>query len=368
MRVAIIHYWLVGMRGGERVLEQLCALFPDADIFTHVLRPEKISPSIARHHIETTFINKLPFAATQYTKYLPLMPRALEELDLSAYPLVISSESGPAKGVIVRPTGRHICYCHSPPRYLWDHYHLYKQDLNPLARIVFEQVAHRMRQWDVTSAARVDRFVANSSFVAERIARYYRRNADVIHPPIALDHFHPSAAPPRDFYLVVGELVRYKKVDLVVDAFRGLDREVWIAGSGEMRAELEKSAPPNVKFLGRVSEEKLIELYGSCRALLFPGEEDFGLVPLEAMASGRPVIAFGSGGALDSVKENVTGLFFVDQTAAGLRQAIEAFEAREAQFDPAQIRGHADHFSAERFKRDFMAVVHRELEHASSPW
>lgn len=368
MRVAIIHYWLVQMRGGERVLEQLCALFPEADIFTHVLKRDGISSEISRHHIETTFVNKLPFAASQYTKYLPFMPRALEELDLSAYPLVISSESGPAKGVIVRPTGRHICYCHSPPRYLWDHYHLYKSELNPLARLVFEQVAHRLRQWDVTSAARVDRFVANSSFVAERIRRYYRRSADVIHPPIALDHFHPAAAGPRGFYLVVGELVRYKKVELVVEAFRGLDREVVIAGKGEMRAALEKDAPPNVKFLGHVSEEKLIELYGTCRALLFPGEEDFGLVPLEAMACGRPVIAYGSGGALDSVKENVTGTFFVDQTAEGLKNAILDFEARAASFDPAAIRAHADRFSAERFKREFMAVVHRELERASSPW
>lgn len=368
MRVAIIHYWLVGMRGGERVLEQLCALFPDADLYTHVLRTDKISPAITRHRIHTTSINDLPFAATQYTKYLPFMPRALEEVDLSPYPLVISSESGPAKGVIVRPTGRHICYCHSPPRYLWDHYQLYKRQLNPPARLVFEHVAHRMRQWDVTSAARVDRFVANSTFVAERIRRYYRRDADVVCPPIALERFKPSAGAPGQFYLVVGELVRYKRVDLVIEAFRGLDREVLIAGQGEQRAQLEKIAPPNVKFLGRVSDEKLVELYSTCRALLFPGEEDFGLVPLETMACGRPVIAYGSGGALDSVKENVTGTFFIDLSAEGLRRAILDFEAGETQFDPHVIRKHAEQFSEERFRREFMRIVHHELENASSLW
>lgn len=361
MKTAIVHYWLVGMRGGERVLEQFCKLFPDADIFTHVVQPERISDDIRRHSIQCTSISKLPFAARHYRGYLALMPRALEELDLSRYDLVISSESGPAKGIIVRPTARHICYCHSPMRYIWDHYPTYKQRLGFPARWVFAYVAHRMRQWDVTTAARVDRFIANSHFVADRIRRYYRREADVLHPPVALGRFSIDPRPTADYYLVVGEMVPYKRTDIAVEAFRGLNARLLVVGDGPERSKLEKGAPPNVEFVHQVSMEQLVDLYGGCRALVFPAEEDFGIVALEAMACGRPVIAYGSGGATETVREPETGIFFREQSAEALREAVAEFERRESRFDPAIIRRRAEMFSEERFREQFSAIVAEEL-------
>lgn len=360
MRVAIVHYWLVGMRGGERVLEEICRLYPQADIFTHVFDPGAVSETIRAHTVKTTFIARMPFARAQYQKYLGFMPRALEELDLSGYDLIVSSESGPAKGIIPGPLARHVCYCHSPMRYIWDHYHDYARTLNPVARAVFSRVAHRLRQWDVTSAARCDRFIANSAFVAARIGRYWARPADIVHPPVDMEAFAPAPGPHRD-YLFVGELVAYKRADLAIEAFRDSGRTLLIAGEGEGRVALERRAPPNVKFLGRVSADRLAALYAQCRALIFPGEEDFGIVPVEAMAAGRPVIALGSGGALDSVKPNVTGLFFNERTPAALRAAIDVFEASPGQFDPARIRGHAETFSAARFRAAFKAIVDEEL-------
>jgi len=361
LKTAIIHYWLVGMRGGERVLEQLCRLFPEADIYTHVYAPDRISDVITRHNIRCTSIARLPYARKLYSKYLGFMPHALEHIDLSGYDLVISSESGPAKGVIAPPGACHICYCHSPMRYIWDYFHSYRSELGFPARTVFDHVAHRLRQWDVTTASRVDRFVANSAFVAKRIQRYYGRRADVVHPPVSLDKFRPVADPSRDFYLIAGELVSYKRVDLAVEVFRGLDRKLVIAGRGSAAAKLQRNAPANVEFLGRVSDEALARLYANCRALLFPGEEDFGLVPLEVMASGRPVIAYGAGGALESVKEFETGLFFRQQNAGALRAAIVRFEEMEAQFSPVRVRRHAEEFSEERFREKFMQIVAQEL-------
>jgi glycosyltransferase involved in cell wall biosynthesis len=361
MRVAFIHYWLVGMRGGEKVLEQLCRLYPDADIFTHVVDRDQISDAILRHRIETTSVARLPCARRHYTKYLGFMPRALEELDLASYDLVISSESGPAKGVVVRPTAAHICYCHSPMRYLWDHYHSYKQELGPAGRFIFSRVAHSMRQWDVSTAARVDRFIANSSFVAERIARYYRRDADIVHPPVDVERFAPHRGGPGDYYLFVSELVGYKRADLAIEAFRDTPRRLVVVGDGAERKALEKRISPNIELLGRVSTEELARLYAQCRALIFPGEEDFGIVPVEAMASGRPVIAYRSGGAVDSVVENATGLFFDRQTVADLTDALDRFEARETRFNPEIIVGHARRFSEQAFREKFEAIVADEL-------
>lgn len=344
------------MRGGERVLEELCELYPQADIFTHVVDRARLSETLKARNIETSFIAKMPMAKKHYQKYLGFMPRALEQLDLTNYDLVISSESGPAKGIIPAPGARHVCYCHSPMRYIWDHYHDYSDNLGGLARAVFARVAHKLRAWDVTSAARVDRFVANSNFVAQRIERYYRRDADVVPPPADLAAFAPVAQPGAD-YLHVGELVRYKRVDLAVEAFRGLDATLVVAGDGEERKALEKAAPRNVRFVGRVSHERLVELYANCRALIFPGEEDFGIVPVEAMASGRPVIAYGSGGALDTVKPGLSGVHFKEQTPEALRAAIADFERDAARYDPQAIVAHAQTFSREAFRRRFTAIV-----------
>jgi glycosyltransferase involved in cell wall biosynthesis len=349
------------MRGGERVIEQLCRLYPDADIYTHVFDPERISDTIKRHRIECTSIAGLPFARKFYKMYLGFMPRALEHIDLTGYDLVISSESGPAKGVIAPPNAHHICYCHSPMRYIWDYFHPYRSEMSFPARAVFDHVAHRLRQWDVTSAARVDRFVANSAFVANRIQRYYGRSADVIHPPVSLDTFRPVANPTRDFYLIAGEIVPYKRVDLAIEAFRGLNCKLVIAGRGSAAAKLQRHAPDNVEFMGRVSDDELAGLYANCRALVFPGEEDFGLVPLEVMASGRPVIAYGSGGALESVKDLETGLFFRQHTVESLRDAITRFELIESKFRPERLRAHAEGYSEANFRAKFRQIVDSEL-------
>lgn len=359
MKVAIVHYWLSGMRGGEFVLEQFSELFPNADIFTHVLSPEKISDKLLRHKISTSFIQKLPLAGRHYSKYLGFMPMALERFDLEGYDLVISSESGPAKGIIPPANAPHVCYCHSPMRYLWDRYGEYRQTLGPFGRTVFDVTAHRMRMWDVTSAARVDHFMANSSFVQSRIQKYYRRSAEVVHPPVALDRFVPATGP-GEYYVFVSELVAYKRADIAVRAFASLDRKLLIVGDGPERGRLEAQATPNVEFLGRVSNQELSDIYRGARALVFPGLEDFGIVPLEAMASGRPVIAFGQGGARDTVVPGVTGMFFETQTAEALTEAVRRFETEvEETLDISRIVAHAQKFSPERFRHAFLTHLKR---------
>ena len=370
MRVAIVHYWLVGMRGGEKVLEEFCRLYPQADIFTHVYVPEKTSALIKRHRITTTFISRLPFAARFYKKYLPLMPAALEELDLTSYDLVISSESGPAKGVITHPNAVHICYCHSPMRYLWDQYQTYRGNSGLLTRLFMSLTMPFLRVWDVSSAARVDRFVANSSFIARRIAKAYRRDAAVIFPPVDVDAFTIADAPKRDFYLCAGQLVPYKRVDLAIAACNRLGRRLVIVGTGSETARLRAMAGATIEFKGWASFEELQDLTRNCRALLFPGEEDFGIVPLEAMAAGRPVIAYGSGGALDTVVEGETGVFFHEQTVEALQAAIEHCESVEGGFDPQRIRRHALGFRRDVFRETFRAFVEtatRDLSGRRSP-
>ncbi|MEM5516228.1 glycosyltransferase [Henriciella sp. AS95] len=349
MRVALVHYWLNGMRGGERVLEAFAEMFPNADIFTHVVDRSKLSDTLNRHNIQTTFISKLPFANKHYQKYLPFMPRALEELDLSEYDLVISSESGPAKGVITKPGAFHLCYCHSPMRYIWDQFHHYRASAGWPAKLVFPGIAHRLRNWDVASAARVDQFVANSNFVAKRIEKFYRRDSEVIFPPVAVDEF--SAVVPEegaDYFLAAGELVGYKRFDLVVDAFNELGLKLVVVGDGEERAALEKKAKDNITFLGRVPFTQLKRHFANCKALIFPGEEDFGMVPVEVMAAGKPVIAYGRGGALDTVIPGVSGVLVNEQTAEAFVAAIERFDP--AAFPREQLIQHAQKFSKNEFK------------------
>lgn len=328
-RVAIIHYWLVGMRGGEKVLESLCRMFPQADIYTHVADPAQLSSTLTRHKIIETRVGRMPFAKQMYQKYLPFMPRALEELDLTHYDLVISSEAGPAKGVIAPPDAQHLCYCHSPMRYLWDQYHVYRNGAGLLTRMAMPMLAHNLRQWDVTSAARVDRFAANSSFVAQRIGKYWRRDADIVHPSVAVEDFAPvPASELGDFYLWAGELAPYKRPDIAVDAFRKLGKPlVVIGGPDQSVAKLKATAGDQTRFLGKVPFDILKDHMARCKALIFPGEEDFGIVPVEVMASGRPVIAYGRGGIRDTVVDGETGVFFDTQSAEGLVDAVERFEA-----------------------------------------
>jgi glycosyltransferase involved in cell wall biosynthesis len=355
-RVAIVHYWLVAMRGGERVIERLLRLFPDADLFTHVLDPHQMSSTINRARITTSFINRLPMSKRLYQYYLPLMPIALEEFDLSGYDLVISSESGPAKGVITRPGSLHLCYCHSPMRYLWDHYHQYKARANPLARLAMPLMYHRLRQWDVSSSARVDRFVANSNFVRQRIDKMWRRDADVVHPPIDTSLFTPSVDI-GEFYLWVGQMVPYKRPDLVVDAFNANGLPVVMVGSGAMAKQLRARARPNITFVERMNFNELRQAYARCKALIMTAEEDFGITPVEAMASGRPVIAYGRGGALDSVVEDRTGLFFQQQTPEALAEAVERMERFLVHFDPKEALRQARRFAPEEFDAKMSALA-----------
>lgn len=349
MKVAIVHYWLVNMRGGEHVVEALCELYPQADLYTHVLDAEVLSETLREHDITTTAVGRLPGAVRHYKKYLPFMPLALEQLDLREYDLVISSECGPAKGVLTTPRTLHVCYCHSPMRYVWDMYWDYLKQVPAPLRPLWRGLMHYLRRWDVTTAARVDHFFANSRYVAGRIRKHYRRDAEVIHPPVRTADFAPSRER-EDYYLVVGELADYKRADLAVDAFTRLGTPLVVIGKGEQLKSLRRRAGPNVRVLGRQPFGVIQEHYARCRALVFPGEEDFGIVPLEAMASGRPVIAFGRGGALETVVDGTTGLFFHEQSVEALVDAVRRYERLESTFDPEAIRRHAEAFDRNVFK------------------
>jgi glycosyltransferase involved in cell wall biosynthesis len=355
-RIAIIHYWLVGMRGGERVLERLLRLFPTADIFTHVYVPSAVSPLIRSRPVTTSFIQHLPGAARHYQKYLPLMPIALEQLDLRGYDLVISSESGPAKGVIAAPDATHICYCHSPMRYLWDHYHDYRDSSGLATRIVMPWAFHRMRQWDVSSAARVDSFVANSSFIQRRIQRVWSRKSEVVHPPVQVDLFTPTRDV-EDHYLWVGQLIRYKRPDIAVEAFNRLGLPLLMIGEGELSDGLKARARSNVRIVPHLPFSELRKAYARCRALVFTAEEDFGIVPVEAMAAGRPVLAYAGGGTRDTVVPGETGLLFSPQTTSGLIEGVEAMEAWLPDFNPDAAVAQASRFSPEKFDVIRMAAA-----------
>jgi glycosyltransferase involved in cell wall biosynthesis len=356
VKVAIIHYWLVGMRGGEKVLDALCELYPQADIFTHVVVPDAISPRLRAHKIRTSFVARLPRASSWYRHYLPLMPIALEQLDLREYDLIISSESGPAKGIVPRPDALHVCYCHSPMRYVWNMYHEYRSSAGPLARASMPLLTHYLRGWDESSASRVDRFVANSHNVAARIWKYYRRDAAVVHPPVDVDAFAPISGVRRaDYFLVVGELVHYKRADLAVQAFNATGKRLVVIGGGPMLAQLRRNAKSNVSVLGPQPFEVLRHYYASCRALIFPGEEDFGIVPVEAMAGGCPVVAYGRGGVIETVVDGITGILFGRQVVDDLIAAIERVDRME--FDRKVLVQHAQAFSATRFKQQMSSLI-----------
>ena len=361
LKTAIIHYWIVAERGGEKVLRALCDLFPDAVIFTHVADYDLAARLYPGHEIRTTFISRLPFSKKHYQSYLPLMPMALEELDLSEFDLVLSSESGPAKGVIAPPSAPHICYCHSPMRYIWDHYHLYRRNAGFLARCAFPLIAHPMRQWDVSTAARVDHFIANSKFVASRIKKYYRRSADVVYPPVDVEKYQGGSVAKndrwRDAYLWIGQLTAYKNPMVALEAANRLKRKLIVIGDGEMAPALRAQAGETIEFLGRADDETVRRAYASCRAMVFPGEEDFGMTPIEAMAAGTPVVALNRGGATETVIDLQTGVLYDDDSTDGLAAALNKFESIEEKFDPAVIQKHANKFGADAFKNQMIQLL-----------
>jgi glycosyltransferase involved in cell wall biosynthesis len=360
-KVAIVHYWFLELRrGGEKVVEALCELFPDADIFTHVIDRTVFSDLVAKHKVTTSFINSLPFARTATAYYLPLMPLASEQFDLSGYDLVISSESGPAKGVIVPENCVHLCYCHSPMRYIWNKYAEQVRWSPFVLSWPMRLSAHYLRLVDYASAARVDQFVANSTGVGRRIEKYYRRSSLVVFPPVDVSAFEPSDEG-ENYYLYCGQLTAYKRPDLAVDSFNQLRLPLRVIGDGEMLARLKKRANSNIRFLGRVTDDVVRHNLARCRALIFPGEEDFGMVPVEAMASGRPVIAYGRGGVLDTVVDGVTGVFFRKASADALAEAVQRFEGMSDSFDPTIIARHARKFDRQNFLRQMTDVIEEAL-------
>ncbi len=356
MKTALLHYWLTGMRGGEKVLRELTYLYPEADIFTHACNRKIFDGCFGNCRIYETFISKLPGARRNCQKYLPLMPWALKQLDLSGYDLIISSESGPAKGIAKPPHARHICYCHTPMRYLWDMYQDYYNHAGFAGKIAMRLFKNYLRNYDLKSAESVDYFIANSSFVSERIKRIYQRDSTVIHPPVDVDFYRCSGGEKQDFYLVAGHLHPYKNPVIALEACRKLRRRCVVAGTGPLEKALRKEyAESNFTFSGRVSDEKLRELYSSARALIFPGIEDFGIVPLEAQGAGTPVIALGIGGALETVIEGRTGLFFDRSSADVLADMILQFE--NLTFSPEVCRENAENFSPEVFRRKFSSFA-----------
>src|SRR5450755_2606538 len=369
MRAAIVHYWLLNWRGGEKVLESLCKLLPDADIFTLFYDPRAVTPEIRRHKITTSFLNPL---RRQYRHLLPLMPLALEQFDLRGYDLVISSESGPAKGVLTSSSTRHICYCHTPMRYLWDLYPAYAKEWIPAwKRLLLAPVSNYLRLWDFASAARVDEFIANSENVRRRMQRAWRRDSRVIYPPVAVENFYWRE--PEDYYLVVSELVPYKRVDMAVRAFGRLGRRLRIVGDGPEFKHLKRIATGDIEFCGRVSDEELRDLLARSRALIMPGEEDFGMTPVEALASGKPVVALGRGGSVETVPTHhpLGGILYDDPDDAHLVEALHRFDGVEATIRPRELQAWAEQFSEARFLSRMRVILDGPGEESGAermPW
>lgn len=360
LKVAIVHDWLVSYAGADRVVDCMHHVFPDAPIYTLVYDKEKMPAWFRDYDIRTTWIQKLPFATKLYKKLLPLMPGAFEALDLSEYDLVLSSSSSCSKGVITRPDAVHICYCHTPIRYVWDFYYTYRANANPLVRAVMPSQMHKLRQWDKCAADRVDYFIANSRYIAQRIKKYYRRDSDVIYPCV---HINQSPfVEKEDFYLVVGRFTWYKRIDLAVAACTKLGRRLVVIGTGDEESRLKAMAGPTVEFKGGgLSDEEVRGYYLRAKAFLFPGEEDFGITPVEAQSAGTPVLAFGRGGACETVEDGRTGLLFHAQTVESLAECIEKFEAEGVACSKEEIRAHSLSFSEARFEEELRAYCDRRV-------
>ena len=364
MKIAIIHDWLTGMRGGEKCLEVLCKLYPSADLFTLLHIPGKVSSEIESHRIHTSFIQNLPFAESKYRYYLPLMPFAIETFDLKEYDLILSSSHCVAKSVKPGPKSLHICYCHTPMRYIWDQFDQYfgKGKSSWFAATAMKFIRGWLQRWDVKTSRRVNYFIANSRHVQKRIKKYYGQEATIIHPPVDTELFTPDNKESKeDYFLIVSAFAPYKRLDLAVEAFNQLGLPFYVIGEGQDGKRLKEMAKPNIKFEGWLDNSQIRSHFSRCRAFVFCGEEDFGITLLEAQAMGRPVIAFGQGGALETVvpdrqswkpetevpqvsTSQPTGVFFYEQTPEALINAIQHFESIESQFDSNAIRKHAQQF------------------------
>jgi glycosyltransferase involved in cell wall biosynthesis len=356
-RVAVVHEWLTIPGGSEQVVVELLQMFPDAELFTSIYDPAPWPAQITGRPVHASYLNRLPGARSHYRRLLPLMDRAYRSFDLSGFDLVLSSNHACAKNVRTPPGALHVCYCHTPMRYAWEEGFLDGEEVGRLARLALPLLLGRLRRQDLRGAAGPDVFVANSRHVAERIERCYGRTAEVVHPPVDVEHFLGLPRAPGDFYLVFGRVVPYKRVDLAVAACARAGLPLKVAGDGRALAAVRAAAPAGggVEFVGRVSERERDELLAGARALLFPGEEDFGIVPVEAQAAGLPVIAYRVGGAAESVVDGCTGVLFDEQTAAGLTHAIERFEGLA--LDEADMRASATRFGRERFRREMAEVI-----------
>ena len=369
MRVAIIHDWLITNRGGEKCLEVFCELFPRAHIYTLIYSRNRVSSLIKSMHVCASRLNRLPAIERIYRYFLPLFPTMIESFDLRNYDLIVSSSHCVAKGVFPH-RALHIAYVHAPMRYVWDMHEAYFGGARSLlARIGMSLWRRYLQRWDVAASERVDYFLANSRNVAAKIQKLYGRQATVIHPPVDLEKFHLGGRV-ESYYLIVSALVPYKRIDIAIRAFNQMRLPLKVVGEGPMRGRLERSAGSTVEFLGWVDDSALAALYGSCQALIFPGEEDFGIAPLEAQACGRPIIAYEKGGVLETVipatanaegGESPTGIFFSHQTPEALTRAVELFQRMQSRFEPRKIRDHAAQFSRERFKNQIHEYVQSRL-------
>ena len=359
MKVALVHDWLTGMRGGEKALEQIAALFPGADLFTLVHVPGSVSATLEAHPIHTAFIQRLPFVARAYRHYLPLFPAAIERLDLRGFDLVVSCSHCVAKSVIVPPGARHLCYCLTPMRYAWDQFDAYfgPERVGAAASAVLKPVMARLARWDRETAHRPNRYLAISQYVARRIALYYNRQSAIVYPPVDTEAFTPGGQGRRGAFLIVSALVPYKRVEVAIAAARAAALPLDIIGDGPERARLESLAAgaPHVRLLGRLDDDAVRAHYRDAAAVLLPGEEDFGLVPVEAQACGRPVVALGRGGATETVIDGETGLLVADDSVEAWTTALR--RAVDTRWDAARIRANAERFGAARFRSEFQAAV-----------
>jgi len=368
LKVALVHDWLTGMRGGEKCLEVFCDIFPDASLYTLICKKNNLSSSIKKTNIRTSNLQVFPFVERYYRYLLPIMPVVIEQFDSKGYDLILSSSHCVAKGIRTEKNSCHICYCYTPMRYIWDQSSQYfnKTNAGLVTRFVFPWVKKYLQNWDIKSAEDVDHFIAISQHVSKRIKKFYNRESVVIYPPVNTNFFELSDSV-GDYYLVVSAFAPYKRIDLAINAFNQLGYPLKIIGTGQCEKQLRQMAGPNIEFLGSLNDEEIKHYYSKCKAFIFPGEEDFGITPLEAMASGRPVIAFGKGGALETVipftneNNSPTGLFFEEQTAESLVGAVQQFEKVENKFDSKKIREHTLKFDREIFEKKIREFINKKM-------